>query len=169
MARRVDQQERARWVRGGRWLFRAREHGGLSQGELADRLGVHQTQVSAYEWGRYGVGADVARRIAQALGLSELDVWLGLELPLPREVMPAENPASPQSREQIIAWYREHIRDLPPPPESPEEILAWYRETFPHGIRAGQTTYGDPNRRTGNTADNPGEDQDSGGVASDGA
>lgn len=58
----------------------------MSQAALARRLDVAQAQISAYERGRYEVDGELARDIARVFGCPELTVWIGLRLPLPREV-----------------------------------------------------------------------------------
>lgn len=169
MGRESDADREARLARAGEWLKRERKARHLSQDALGRMLGVHQTQISMYEKGRHEIDGELARDLARGFGLSELEVWRGLEMPLPREVMPAEKPDWPETPADIIAWYRANIRDLPPPPETPEEILAWFRRMFPKGIDAGQAPDPHPNRRTANTADIPRQDDDPEDVASQGA
>lgn len=54
----------------GRLLIAARIAGGLSQRELAERLGVHETQVSRDERNEYhGITVERANRILEALGV----------------------------------------------------------------------------------------------------
>ena len=54
----------------GRWLVGARIARGLSQQELAARLGVHESQVSRDERNDYrGVTTERAQRILEALGV----------------------------------------------------------------------------------------------------
>ena len=54
----------------GRWLVGARIARGLSQAALAERLGVHESQVSRDERNDYrGVTAERAQRILEALGV----------------------------------------------------------------------------------------------------
>jgi transcriptional regulator with XRE-family HTH domain len=48
-------------------LRRLREAAGLSQGELADRIGSFQTKISAWESGARGIPLDKAILIAHAL------------------------------------------------------------------------------------------------------
>lgn len=54
----------------GRWLIGARIARGLSQSALAERLGVHESQVSRDERNDYqGVTAERAQRILEVLGV----------------------------------------------------------------------------------------------------
>lgn len=54
----------------GRWLIGARIARGLSQAALAERLGVHESQVSRDERNDYrGVTAERAQHILEALGV----------------------------------------------------------------------------------------------------
>ncbi len=48
----------------------AREKAGLSQGELARRVGVHPTYISHVERGRRALGEDALARVAEVLGVS---------------------------------------------------------------------------------------------------
>jgi transcriptional regulator with XRE-family HTH domain len=52
----------------------ARRERGLSQEELADRAGVHQTYLSGVERGRRNPTMTVLQKIAQALGLDIEDL-----------------------------------------------------------------------------------------------
>lgn len=90
MAKTVTPEMRGRMERGGKWLRRQRERAGYGTGTaFAQALGIRQVRLNSYERGMYQVEPEVAREIARALGLSELDTWRGLELPLPRELDPA--------------------------------------------------------------------------------
>jgi transcriptional regulator with XRE-family HTH domain len=53
---------------------RRREQLGLSQEALADRAGIHRTYVSSIELGKVRIGLEVAKKVADGLGipLSEL-------------------------------------------------------------------------------------------------
>jgi transcriptional regulator with XRE-family HTH domain len=86
MARESIEERRARLTPGARWLRAERERRGWTGGELAQRLGVHQTRVSAYERMQDEPPADFARALARVFGMTELEVWRGLQKPLPREV-----------------------------------------------------------------------------------
>lgn len=59
-------------------LARIRRDRGLSQADLAERLGVTQANVSDYERGRYVPNADTIIQLAQILGVSA-DQLLGLK------------------------------------------------------------------------------------------
>jgi transcriptional regulator with XRE-family HTH domain len=90
VARYVSDEERARWVRAGQWLYRQRKQRGWTQTEFGTALGLAsprtaQDRVSAMELGQTQITAEVAGKIADALGIPEIEVWRGLELPLPRE------------------------------------------------------------------------------------
>ena len=50
-------------------LFFARSHKGMSQQELADRLGVHRVTVNRWEQSRQYPPLDVALRLAALLGM----------------------------------------------------------------------------------------------------
>jgi transcriptional regulator with XRE-family HTH domain len=52
----------------------ARRERGLSQEELADRAGVHQTYLSGVERGRRNPTVTVLQKIAEALGLDIADL-----------------------------------------------------------------------------------------------
>ena len=71
-------------------LVRARETAGLTQGELAQRLGVGQSYVSALETGQRPLRIDMLLRVARATG-AHLEMTLLVEPP-PRVVRAA--PAS---------------------------------------------------------------------------
>lgn len=64
----VDAVEAARAAL-ARDLKTARKHAGLTQGELADKLGVGQPMVSGAEGGRISVGEDYVHRVLKACGL----------------------------------------------------------------------------------------------------
>ena len=62
----------------GERLARIRKARGLTQTELAERIGIIQTLVSDYEVGNLRLSAEMAMRFAQALNAS-LDELLGLK------------------------------------------------------------------------------------------
>jgi transcriptional regulator with XRE-family HTH domain len=64
----------------GRRLARLRKHAGLTQVELAERVGIIQALVSDYEQGKLRLSAEMAARFAQALNVS-LDELVGLKTP----------------------------------------------------------------------------------------
>jgi DNA-binding XRE family transcriptional regulator len=87
MGRETLDERHDRIRRAGRWLRQERDGRGWTQADLAERLaGVSQHAVSAFERGAYEVEAGIARDIAKVFGLSEYEVWRGLEIPLPAEV-----------------------------------------------------------------------------------
>lgn len=151
---------------------------GMTQEQLAHRSGVSLATVRSVEAGRVKKPYRL-RDIYRALGiaseepaaaLTDAELIAELERRHPGRIAGrSARSAEPETPAEIIAWYRANIRDLPPPPESPEEILTWFRRMFPKGIDAGQPPDPDPNRRTANTADMPGQDDDPGDVASPGA
>lgn len=84
VAKTVTPEMRAAMERGGEWLRRTRISAGFpTVTAFAAALGIKQVRLSTYERGMYQVEPDIARRIARTLDLSELEVWRGLELPLP--------------------------------------------------------------------------------------
>lgn len=54
----------------GHQVRRYRRQRGLTQAELAHRMGVHRVYVSRIESGRVGVSAATLVRLAEALGVS---------------------------------------------------------------------------------------------------
>jgi ribosome-binding protein aMBF1 (putative translation factor) len=67
--RRGDKKELATYLQLGQLLIALRIASGLSQRELAERLGVHESQVSRDERNDYhGVTVERANRIIEALG-----------------------------------------------------------------------------------------------------
>ncbi len=62
----------------GERLARLRKERGFTQTELAEKMGILQNLVSAYERGRLRLSAEMAIRFAKALGVST-DELLGLE------------------------------------------------------------------------------------------
>lgn len=59
----------------GRAVAFLRENHNLEQQELAARLGIKPGTLSQYESGRRGMGEDLLKRIAQALGLALIEIW----------------------------------------------------------------------------------------------
>lgn len=51
------------------------EHGEMTQGELADRIGMTRQTVAAIEAGKYGPSLEAAFRIAQVFGVKLEDVF----------------------------------------------------------------------------------------------
>jgi transcriptional regulator with XRE-family HTH domain len=91
VARHVTDEERERARKGGEWLRQERQRRGYETGvEFAAELGIKQARLSTYENGLHIVEVSVARRIAEVFGVTEWEVWRGLQLPLPREVADEE-------------------------------------------------------------------------------
>lgn len=55
-------------------LEKARLAKGLTQGQLADLIGRGQSDISRYESGEAGISVELAPKIADALGISVLEV-----------------------------------------------------------------------------------------------
>lgn len=62
----------------------AREGQGMSQDDLATKVGVTRAAVSAWETGEYGPGRKRHRKLADALGLTVLELLSG-KLPTPQK------------------------------------------------------------------------------------
>lgn len=62
----------------GRNLFLARRRAQLSQQELADRAGVHRTEIGLLENGRRTARIDTAMQIAGALEVDPRDLLRGI-------------------------------------------------------------------------------------------
>jgi transcriptional regulator with XRE-family HTH domain len=54
----------------GTVVRKRREGSGLSQESLADLAGIHRTYVSSIELGKVRLGLDVAKKVADGLGVS---------------------------------------------------------------------------------------------------
>jgi transcriptional regulator with XRE-family HTH domain len=65
----------------GAAIAKARTKAGLTQAELAQHAGLDEATVSALEQGQYKPASDELSRLAQALGVDELDL---LRRPAPR-------------------------------------------------------------------------------------
>jgi transcriptional regulator with XRE-family HTH domain len=103
MPKETDEDRRARKVRAGAWLEAERSKRGLTQVALAKDLGLpSQNRISNYENGVYEIEAGIARDIARVFGLSEYEVWRGLEIPLPAELA---------TRRRAVAWALEVMTD----------------------------------------------------------
>ena len=74
----------------GRRLARLRRERGLTQAQLAERIGILQTLVTDYEHDRLRLSAEMAVRFTLVLGVS-LDAWL---LPEAAAAMPKKRPPS---------------------------------------------------------------------------
>jgi transcriptional regulator with XRE-family HTH domain len=53
----------------GNVVRRHREEKGLSQENLADQAGIHRTYVSSIERGKVRLGLDIAKQVADGLGV----------------------------------------------------------------------------------------------------
>jgi putative transcriptional regulator len=55
------------------------EHGEMTQGELADRIGMTRQTIAAIEQGKYSPSLEAAFRIAQVFGapITEVFTWEG--------------------------------------------------------------------------------------------
>ena len=63
----------------GNILAGARLKAGLTQAQLADKLGIRQNMVSDYERGRRAYSDDMAKRISQTLKVKEEHIRYGSE------------------------------------------------------------------------------------------
>jgi plasmid maintenance system antidote protein VapI len=54
----------------GKVLRGARGLAGMTQGQLAEKVGVHKTNISEMERDKRAIGKDMARRLAQVFGLN---------------------------------------------------------------------------------------------------
>src|SRR3546814_14157662 len=61
----------------GERIAKARKERGLTQQQLADKLGVSQQTLAHYEVGRVGVGTTMLPRLAQILDLSFDEILIG--------------------------------------------------------------------------------------------
>lgn len=74
------------------YLAKWREAKGLTQEQLADRVGTYKGQISNWESGRRSISSDVQAALAEALGIEPPDLW--------------RDPARPSADELL--------RDVPP-------------------------------------------------------
>jgi transcriptional regulator with XRE-family HTH domain len=58
----------------GRAVRKVREARGLSQEALAVRAGIHRTYVSSIELGKVRLGLDIAKKVANGLGVTLSDL-----------------------------------------------------------------------------------------------
>lgn len=149
-AREPVRERRERLIRGGEWLRGQRKQRGWTGVEMAARLGLNQAKLSAYETGRYEMDVSVARGIARVLGIREVDVWRGLELPLPAEF---------RSDTEIIEWARRNMPELMDQlPDAAERITggkppdALRQETRRSGHVTRKSGHGDSASRGARTA-----------------
>lgn len=76
MARaRSTEAQRAERVICGERICRTREALGITQSELAARLGVHYTTIGRWEWGLIGIGPHRRQQIAAALECDPTDLF----------------------------------------------------------------------------------------------
>ncbi len=67
------------------WVVRTqRESQGVSQEELAARAGIHRTYVSSIELGKVRLGLDIAKKVADGLGVSLSELLRKAETAEPR-------------------------------------------------------------------------------------
>ena len=71
----------------GRIVRRRREAQGFSQEELAARAGIHRTYVSSIELGKVRLGLDIAKKVADALGLKLSEIVAEAEAAAPRRAV----------------------------------------------------------------------------------
>lgn len=71
----MDDHDRALAHRWGRRIQTRRDELGLSQAALAERIGVHQATISAWELGRQLPRHNQMVRIAGALGVAATDLF----------------------------------------------------------------------------------------------
>jgi len=72
----------------GARIARYRKERGLSQAELAERMGVSQNLISAYEVGKVRIGADTIVALARTFKVSA-DELLGLKPPTHDDAIPS--------------------------------------------------------------------------------
>jgi transcriptional regulator with XRE-family HTH domain len=77
----------------GRVVRSGRESRGLSQEELAARAGIHRTYVSSIELGKVRLGLDVAKKVADGLGVALSDLLAEAER------ADSRHPARPKRRQ----------------------------------------------------------------------
>jgi len=144
MGRESVRERKDRLERGGEWLRAQRQARDWTQAEFASRLQLAQSKVSAYEGGRYEVDVSIARDIARVLGVTEWEVWRGLQLPLPREL----------DDEEAIA------RALELAPEVMEKVTG-LKPQKPARLPQGSVTRRSGRARPGEKRRNPDRDEES--------
>lgn len=77
-------------------MQRRRRELGLSQEELAHRVGIDRTYVSALERRLYAASVDTVERLAGALGVEPQ------EMLRPAEAPPPDRPTAPRSRRRSV-------------------------------------------------------------------
>lgn len=96
MARESVAERQARLLPGAVWLAEQRKGRGWSGQQLGELLGVRQERISAYERAQDQLPLALVPRLAAVLELPEVEVWKGLNLPLPAEL---------QTHEAVVAYY----------------------------------------------------------------
>lgn len=86
----------------GERIATARKERGLTQQQLADKLGVSQQTLAHYEVGRVGVGAPMLPRLSEILDLSFDEILVGE--PTPR--IPGKRGPASRLEQQIDAIHR---------------------------------------------------------------
>ena len=61
----------------GKYLFSLRKHAGLSQEELAEKIGVHMNTISQWENGLFIPKTPKLKKLAEALNVTETDLLNG--------------------------------------------------------------------------------------------
>ena len=103
MGRETDESREARLKRAGRWLEAELKKRDWTQKYLAGELGVAPQQVSAYANGRYEIDPELARDVARLFGMTESDVWRGMQVPLPQDYEEPTRTPRPLSTLEAIA------------------------------------------------------------------
>ena len=91
-------EEMGRRIRQGRLELSAREGKALTQGDIAERLGVAQSTVGRWEAGLKEPGLETIRRIAELFGMTPEYLAFGAEPPREAPLTRGENqiPGMPQ-------------------------------------------------------------------------
>lgn len=126
MARESIEERRARLTPGAYWIRTQREQRGWTGRELARRLDIAQDRISAYERAQDEPPAEFARALAAVFGLTELEVWKGLQKPLPRglnieamsgpEIVAYVQRMHPGEIEKLLSEVGRDPEVTPPPP-----------------------------------------------------
>lgn len=97
----LSKEERAFFVQLGERIAKLRKDQGITQVQLAERLGVSQQTITAYEVGRRRIQVSALTVIAQALGV-------GVEELVGSRAKPAKRGPSPKIQQQL-----ERVSQLP--------------------------------------------------------
>lgn len=97
----LSKEERAFFVQLGERIAKLRKDQGITQVQLADRLGVSQQTITAYEVGRRRIQVSALPVIAQALGVS-------VEELVSANVKPSKRGPAPKIQQQL-----ERLSQLP--------------------------------------------------------